>query len=690
MKAKLQRAEEKRQYLLRLKANKAAVEEQKAHEIAFINNLVAQNRRHDILEKYERRHEAIRQNIEEERLRKQEEQKAKEQAAELRRKELEIQRNHKLKQMCERRRIKQTKIEQSLLDKEKERVELAKAKERTREIRLATIEAQFQANKQKIRKEILKKQEESTKRHESQLDDIRKKALEMSILHFSTDDSFLDTTAPTPVPYERAKFCLHCSVVIKSEVQLKSHLRGIKHQQMMNTMNQGKTLTRSEIEEFNLKCIVDANVNEDEEIQLSSISLERNKLLKKRIKKLKSRLVNKGIEYENKRTIKATNSKKTVSKVPKLLKAMESFLTTNTFMDKISNLDRIAGELNRAIAKSPEELDIFRAHDGHLTCVKLIEQIFNLISSLNNSASIYKLTLNLVTLLDYCCSNNYELLCDFVLGNKVIAVLELLNVFSGSMFAESMVKSNQKPGMVDDIILWSSFIQLFTSLFTRIDKKSGDDLMRRTSDILSLLISFDLIDIISQFFDEIQGPLDESSQTIQVLENCLYFLIAITKFLVIKSTPYYVFSEHRQSASSGENNSQQLVSTFKETNLVNIISMLYGMLHKETSTPIKYHANGSAAQTRKQQAVSTLKLSTLSLKLLNQMITLDLGVMQSLLGDESNSLQLRHISSYLIWYLTTNRHDELLHEIVLLIGYFSVLNNENQVGLNFDGSFFAF
>jgi len=49
MKAKLQRAEEKRLYLLRLKANKAAVEEQKAHEIAFINNLVAQNRRHDIL-----------------------------------------------------------------------------------------------------------------------------------------------------------------------------------------------------------------------------------------------------------------------------------------------------------------------------------------------------------------------------------------------------------------------------------------------------------------------------------------------------------------------------------------------------------------------------------------------------------------------------------------------------------------
>ncbi len=97
-------------------------------------------------------------------------------------------------------------------------------KERTREIRLATIEAQFQANKQKMRKEILKKQEESSKRHESQLDEIRRKAFEMSILHFSTEDC--DSAAPTPVPYERAKYCTHCSVVIKSEVHLKSHLRG--------------------------------------------------------------------------------------------------------------------------------------------------------------------------------------------------------------------------------------------------------------------------------------------------------------------------------------------------------------------------------------------------------------------------------------------------------------------------------
>jgi len=361
MKAKLQRAEEKRLYLLRLKANKAAVEEQKAHEIAFINNLVAQNRRHDILEKYERRHENIRQNIEEERLRKQEEQKAKEHAAELRRQEIEQQRKARLKEMLEKRQMKQTKIEQTLLEKEKERLETAKAKERTREIRLATIEQRFQANKQKVKRRMLMKQEESSKRHESNLEDIRKKAFEMSILHFSTDDN---GDAPTPVPYERAKFCRDCGVVIKSDVQLKSHLRGIKHQQTMNERNQGRTLSRSEVEEFNLKCIVDAEGG----LEVAS-DQEKSKCGKKRLKKLRNRIVNAGVEYESSlRSGDCLGGALTGrSKVPKLLKNLSGC------SDKM--LDKILSELNRVVAGCEYDLEVFCQMKGPGCCVKLLEQM---------------------------------------------------------------------------------------------------------------------------------------------------------------------------------------------------------------------------------------------------------------------------------------------------------------------------
>jgi hypothetical protein len=292
MKAKLQRAEEKRQYLLRLKSTKASVEEQKAHEIAFINSLAAQNRKHDILEKYEKRHEAIKQNLEEERMRKQEEQSRKEHAAELRRKELETQRTAKLKEMLEKRKIKQCKIEQTQMEKEKERIETARAKEKTREMRLAIIEAQFQANRQQAKKRIMQKQEEWSKRHESNLEEIRKKAFEMSILRFSTEENNHNGEAPTPVPYENAKYCNVCSVAINSEVKLKSHLGGIKHQQIMNETSQGKNLTKSEIEEYNLNCIVDLPKENNEKEMI--LSQERKKLMKKRLKKLKNKILTKG------------------------------------------------------------------------------------------------------------------------------------------------------------------------------------------------------------------------------------------------------------------------------------------------------------------------------------------------------------------------------------------------------------
>ena len=42
-------------------------------------------------------------------------------------------------------------------------------------------------------------------------------------------------------------------------------------------------------------------------------------------------------------------------------------------------------------------------------------------------------------------------------------------------------------------------------------------------------------------------------------------------------------------------------------------------------------------------------------------------------------MQLRHIASYLIWSFSQNKSDEILHEMILLIGYFTVLNNDNQV-----------
>jgi len=45
------------------------------------------------------------------------------------------------------------------------------------------------------------------------------------------------------------------------------------------------------------------------------------------------------------------------------------------------------------------------------------------------------------------------------------------------------------------------------------------------------------------------------------------------------------------------------------------------------------------------------------------------------------SLEFRHIGSYLLWYCQHHAEDDLLHELILCIGYFCVLNRDNQVKL---------
>ena len=53
--------------------------------------------------------------------------------------------------------------------------------------------------------------------------------------------------------------------------------------------------------------------------------------------------------------------------------------------------------------------------------------------------------------------------------------------------------------------------------------------------------------------------------------------------------------------------------------------------------------------------------------------------LQSTLGQEGMSLEFRHIASYLIWYCSHHNAEELLHEVILCVGYFSVRNSDNQV-----------
>lgn len=54
-------------------------------------------------------------------------------------------------------------------------------------------------------------------------------------------------------------------------------------------------------------------------------------------------------------------------------------------------------------------------------------------------------------------------------------------------------------------------------------------------------------------------------------------------------------------------------------------------------------------------------------------------IFQSVLGAEGLSLAFRHVVSSLLWYCTQHSSEELLHEVIICVGYFTVNHPDNQV-----------
>ncbi|KAG9340716.1 hypothetical protein JZ751_020306 [Albula glossodonta] len=331
------KAQQLREKLREEKSHKLQKLLERVNEIAFINTLEAQNKRHDVLAKLNEYEQRLNE-LQEERQRRQEEKQARDEAVQERKRALEAERQARVEELLVRRR----------------------EQEAHREERLAALSAAQQEAMEELQKKIQMKHDESSRRHMEQMEQRKEKAAELSSgRHANTD------YAPKLTPYERKKQCSLCNVTITSEVHLFSHTKGKRHQQAVREGSsiQGRELSDEEVEHLSLKkYIVDIVTDSSVAVETVKDNEEKQKARKK-AKKLRARMNSRAKEYETSLEAKTPIPDSPYkAKLQRLVKDLGKQLQGQDggqwAPNKVSGLDRTLGEISRILEKQgPKEVE---------------------------------------------------------------------------------------------------------------------------------------------------------------------------------------------------------------------------------------------------------------------------------------------------------------------------------------------
>ncbi|XP_054243869.1 S phase cyclin A-associated protein in the endoplasmic reticulum [Indicator indicator] len=692
MEEKLLHAEFKREVQLQAIVKKAQEEEAKVNEIAFINTLEAQNKRHDVLNKLKEYEQRLNE-LQEERQRRQEEKQARDEAVQERKRALEAERQARVEELLMKRKEQEARIEQQRQEKEKAREDAARERARDREERLAALTAAQQEAMEELQKKIQLKHDESIRRHMEQIEQRKEKAAELSSgRHANTD------YAPKLTPYERKKQCSLCNVMISSEVYLFSHIKGKKHQQAVreNSSIQGRELSDEEVEHLSLKkYIVDIVIESSVPVEPLKDGEEKQKT-KKKAKKLKARMNSRAKEYESlmegKNAVSDSPFKAKLQRLAKdLVKHLQMQDSCSLGNNKVSALDRTLGEISRILEKENTADQIaFRAAGG-LTALENVLQAMTSPTNLNAVSRIpYKSLCSTVNAYSLTCSNCVEN-CTYVLfSNKITFLMDLLvhqftvsvpddhNATSGRSANKQVFEGLTAELLGITAVIFRCLISSFPdgnnhstalNILQEVKSKSSqvEAFSSRVQDLISYVVNIGLIDKLCCCFLSVQGPVDENPKIATFLENATAVLHGICQLcFAVNGRSWNIFDNTRQDPTG-------LTAVLQSTDLVGVLHMLYCVLfHGTISDP-------NTASPKDSYAANTIQVAIQSLRFFNSFAVLDLPAFQSIVGAEGLSLAFRHIISSLLWYCSQHTYEGLLHEVIICVGYFTVNNPDNQI-----------
>ncbi|RLU20219.1 hypothetical protein DMN91_006826 [Ooceraea biroi] len=701
MEMRLKRAEENRtQHLLEI-VRKAHDEDSKLKEIAFINELEAQNKRHDFMALCQEQEERL-QGIQEERQRRQEEKAAKEAAAEERRRALEAERQLRIQRMKQARREREERVGKMQLEREKERQELAREKARDREERLSALHAAQLANQEELQKKIAQKQQESARRHVENIEHIRQRAVESSILRS-------EEVPPILKSYPAQKQCSLCSTIISNEVHLLCHLKGKMHLEAVRTAHDNREPSRDELQRFNIAQIRDVPVAvvNNNNADSSKAAKEKQKALKRRCRKIKQRMSLRGQEWEDKyksdanQNLSAESANK--AKFRRNLKELDKLYNNHSKSAwstvALAALERCLGEIVRAFSKScPFDQDAFRCLNGFDIIINLLNLGLNTQNASHNLPN--KAIISLCRVYTAGINGNIKNVEATLLSNNILVILDLLlqrleTLTSLDDHAQTQDVSTNSTG---NGIVAASATQLLCSLIPE-EPFEKTVLQMRVQDIAGYLVAGGLVDRVSRHsraLIETDFFLDQEHES-PLLVSSFDLLARICGHLK-RSADQDNVSVHGEGGSNNveqTSNESHLLSTLSATEASGAIGALYAAValtpqNQKGTSPTPNHTFTTPVRT----------LASRGLKLLKSIAELDLRTLQNFLGSEGTSLQWRLIASHLITRLSRDSLSDktevesmpntsgihILSELFVVLGYFALNNPDNQLVLQSAGA----
>lgn len=699
MQDQLTRADSRRRVVLQEKIRKAQEEEAKVNEIAFINTLEAQNKKIEVQEKHQVS-EARLQEIIEERQRRKVDKHAKEEAAQGRRRALEEERLARLQEIKLKRVDQAVKWQKERGDRVKTREEQAKERQREREQKVAARNEALQQAAEELQKRIEQKHIESTRRHEQRIEEVKEKSRAASSSRHATVEE-----TPSCVPYEKIKKCTLCDIEIASDVYMVSHLKGKKHKTSVRELN--KKITDAEMEAFSSKYIKDAEPTN--QLKKQQEEDEKAKVMKKRAKKIKSRMAAKGKDFEANAlsNIKAGESQKRgrfQRAIKEINKALQAHCNGPWPANKVATLDKSINEICRSLEGKNTTDQIVFCQLGGLAVLARVLLLWdtstndNITKSLRIPTKIIKHTLDAIYL---ACNEQYDNCQYMLLGNKLTILVDLLvyrlkiidnvsiskekgdngatiNPSTTTTLIEVEVeevdsKEDSLKNIIklqDDESLTISILKTITCIFHAFlpklkVKKSTDsyqDVQQRLMDVVSYLTCCDVFGKLVSTYKSICGPIEESSSA-EVVTSIVTFLQVVSAAVVRLDCLFNVKKEDLS----------MICQTMKSTEAFGLVALIYSLLHPGSTTRI--------SPSPLPLAETSIAILITVFKTLNVLALVDIHAFQSTLASEGISLQYQSVLSYLLRYTSNEKCDDLLHEVILSIGYFTMLNNENQMFL---------